>query len=59
MNIFKKLFAKSKKQNNKENKTWFNDKTNTYDPKESTPNGEAYISPNSVVIQVSNYIKHS
>lgn len=59
MNIFKKLLAKLKKQNNDDKEPWYNDKTNTYDPKEGTPNGEAYISPNSVEIQVSNYIKHS
>lgn len=56
MNIFKKLFSKLTKQNEKENEPWYNDKRNTYDPKVGTPNGEAYISPESTVIGMSNYI---
>ena len=56
MNIFKKLFSKLKKKDKKEKQPWYNDKTNTYDPKVGTPNGEAYISPESTVIGMSNYI---
>ena len=55
MNIFKKLFSKLKKKE-KEPETWYNTITNTYDPKVGTPNGEAYISPESVVIGMSNSI---
>ena len=56
MNIFKKLFGKKKKKAAKEEKKqepWFNDKSNHYDPKTGTPNGEAYISPDSIVIGLS------
>lgn len=59
MNIFKKLLNKFKKKNKKENTPWYNDKSNTYDPRVGTPNGEAYISPNSVEIGISNYISNS
>ena len=43
-------------EDKKEKQPWYNDKTNTYDPKVGTPNGEAYISPESTVIGMSNYI---
>lgn len=56
MNIFKKLFSKFTKKDKNENSPWYNDKTNTYDPKTGTPNGEAYISPESTVIGMSNHI---
>ena len=56
MNIFKKLFAKFKNNAKKDNKTWYNDKQTVYDPKTGTPNGEAYISPNSVDISIANYL---
>lgn len=56
MNIFKKLLNKLFKKKEKEPETWYNDKTNTYDPKTGTPNGEAYISPESTVIGMSNHI---
>ena len=56
MNIFKKLFSKLKKKNKKENEPWYNNKLNTYDPRVGTPNGEAYVSPESVVIGMSNHI---
>ena len=59
MNIFKKLFAKLKKQDKKENECWYNNQTNNYDPKTGTPNGEAYISPESTVIGMSNHISNS
>ena len=58
MNFIKKLFAKLIKQNEKEDKTWYNTITNNYDPKTGTPNGEAYISPNSVEIQVANQLSN-
>ena len=50
MNIFKKLFSKLKKKEKKEPEPWYNTRTNTYDPKTGTPNGEAYISPDSIAI---------
>lgn len=53
MNIFKKLIAKLKKKDEKEPEPWYNDQSNTYDPKTGTPNGDAYISPNSIVIGIS------
>ena len=56
MNIFKKLFNKLKKKDKKEKQPWYNDKSNTYDPRVGTPNGEAYVSPESTVIGMSNYI---
>lgn len=59
MNIFKKLFNKFKNKDKKENESWYNDKSNTYDPKTGTPNGEAYISPESTVIGMSNHISNS
>ncbi len=49
MNIFKKLLNLFKKKE-QEPKTWYNTITNTYDPKVGTPNGEAYSSPNSIVM---------
>ena len=49
MNIFKKLLNLFKKKE-KEPETWYNTITNTYDPKVGTPNGEAYSSPNSIVM---------
>ncbi len=58
MNIFKKLLAKLRKQNNNDKEPWYNDKTNAYDPRTGTPNGEAYISPNSVNIQIANTLKN-
>ena len=54
MNIFKKLFSKLKKKEN-EPETWYNTITNTYDPKVGTPNGEAYSSPNGVVMGISKH----
>ena len=56
MNIFKKLFGK-KKQEKKQEKSepWFNDKSNHYDPKTGTPNEEAYISPDSIVVGLSDF----
>ena len=59
MNIFKKLFSKFKKKDAKENEAWYNDKATNYDPKTGTPNGEAYVSPDSVSIGIANTIKHS
>ena len=56
MNIFKKLLNKLFKKKEKDPKTWYNTITNTYDPKTGTPNGEAYISPESTVIGMSNHI---
>ena len=62
MNIFKKLFSKKKKkaaaeeeeeEEEKKQEPWFNDKSNHYDPKTGTPNEEAYISPDSIVIGLS------
>ena len=53
MNIFEKLLSLFKKKEEKKSEPWFNDKTNTYDPKNGTPNGEAYTSPNSIVIGLS------
>ena len=50
MNIFKKLLSKLFKRKEKEPETWYNTITNTYDPKTGTPNGEAYSSPNSIVM---------
>ena len=49
MNIFKKLLNLFKKKEQKP-ETWYNTITNTYDPKVGTPNGEAYSSPNSIVM---------
>ena len=53
MNIFKKLIEKLKKKDEKEPESWFNDKSNNYDPATGTPNGEAYIIPDSIVIGLS------
>ena len=54
MNIFKKLFGKKKKvEEEKKQEQWFNDKSNHYDPKTGTPNEEAYISPDSIVVGLS------
>ena len=55
MNIFKKLFGIFKKKEKQEEKQelWFNAQSNHYDPKTGTPNEEAYISPDSIVIGLS------
>ncbi|MBE6676505.1 MAG: hypothetical protein E7594_06645 [Ruminococcaceae bacterium] len=55
MNIFKKIFGKKKKKVEEEKKQepWFNDQSNHYDPKTGTPNQEAYISPESIVVGLS------
>ena len=55
MNIFKKLFGifKKKEKQEKKQELWFNAQSNHYDPKTGTPNGEAYISPDSIVIGLS------
>ena len=54
MNIFKKLFGIFKKKEKEEKKElWFNAQSNHYDPKTGTPNQEAYISPDSIVIGLS------
>ena len=55
MNIFKKLFDIFKKKEKQEEKQerWFNAQSNHYDPKTGTPNEEAYISPDSIVIGLS------
>ena len=59
MNIFKKLFGKKKKveqeqqEQQEQQEPWFNDQSNHYDPKTGTPNGEAYISPDSIVVGLS------
>ena len=54
MNIFKKIFGKKKKvEEEKKPEQWFNDKSNHYDPKTGTPNEEAYISPDSIVVGLS------
>lgn len=53
MNFFKKLFSKIKKEKKKEPECWFNNMSNNYDPKTGTPNGEAYISPDSAVVGIS------
>lgn len=54
MNIFKKIFGKKKKveEENKQ-EPWFNDQSNHYDSKTGTPNEEAYISPDSIVVGLS------
>ena len=52
MNIFKKLFGKKKKKEEKQ-ELWFNAQSNHYDPKTGTPNEEAYLSPDSIVIGLS------
>ncbi len=53
-NIFKKIFGIFKKKEQQEQQEpWFNDKSNHYDPKTGTPNEEAYISPDSIVIGLS------
>ena len=49
MNIFNKLLNIFKKKE-KEPETWYNTIRNNYDPKVGTPNGEAYCSPNGVVM---------
>ena len=54
MNIFKKFFSIfKKKEKEKKQEQWFNDKSNHYDPQTGTPNEEAYISPDSIVIGLS------
>lgn len=56
MNIFKKIFGKKKKkaaEEEKKQEPWFNAQSNHYDPKTGTPNEEAYISPDSIVIGLS------
>lgn len=55
MNIFKKIFGIFKKKEKQEEKqeTWFNAQSNHYDPKTGTPNEEAYLSPDSIVIGLS------
>ena len=59
MNIFKKLFGKKnkaeqeKQEKQKKQEPWFNDQSNHYDPKTGTPNEEAYISPDSIVVGLS------
>ena len=57
MNIFKKIFRifkkKEKQEQQEQQEPWFNDQSNHYDPKTGTPNGEAYISPNSIVVGLS------
>lgn len=60
MNIFKKIFGIFKKKEKQEQheqqeqqEPWFNDQSNHYDPKTGTPNGEAYISPDSIVVGLS------
>lgn len=58
MNIFKKLsdlFRSffSRKEEEEQEECWFNNMSNSYDPKTGTPNGEAYISPNSIEIAIS------
>ena len=55
MNIFKKIFGIFKKKEKQEEKQelWFNVQSNHYDPKTGTPNEEAYISPDSIVIGLS------
>lgn len=56
MNIFRKLFGICKKKEKEEkNETWFNDKSSHYDPKTGTPNEEAYISPDSIVVGLSDF----
>lgn len=59
MNIFKKLLNKLFKKKEKDPETWYNNITNNYDPKTGTPNGEAYISPDSISISISNHISNS
>lgn len=54
MNIFKKIFGKKKKvEEEKKQEPWFNDQSNHYDSKTGTPNEEAYISPDSIVVGLS------
>ena len=55
MNIFKKIFGifKKKEKQEKKQEPWFNAQSNHYDPKTGTPNGEAYISPDSIVVGLS------
>jgi hypothetical protein len=60
MNIFKKIFGIFKKKEKQEQheqqeqqEPWFNAQSNHYDPKTGTPNEEAYISPDSIVIGLS------
>ena len=58
MNIFRKLFSKFKKKDKKENEAWYNNQRDNYDHKTGTPNGEAYISPNSAELNVCNYLSN-
>ena len=53
MNIFKKLFGKKKEKEQEKKEPWFNAQSNHYDPKTGTPNEEAYISPDSIVVGLS------
>jgi hypothetical protein len=53
MDILKRLFGKLKKKDQKKNEPWYNDRHNNHDPKAGTPNGEAYISPDSIVVGIS------
>ncbi len=59
MNFIKKLIKKIKKKDNKEPECWYNNRSNNYDPKTGTPNGEAYVSPESVSISIANRISNS
>lgn len=49
MNIFKKLFRKLTKKE-KKTESWYNNLAIRHDPSTGTPNGEAYISPDSIGI---------
>ena len=54
MNVFKKLISIfMKKEKEEKQELWFNAQSNHYDPKTGTPNEEAYISPDSIVIGLS------
>lgn len=59
MKFLKNLFSKIKKEKKKESECWFNNMSNNYDPKTGTPNGEAYISPDSINIGIANHISNS
>ena len=53
MNLFKKLLNKIKKNDKQENESWYNKNAVPYDHTATTPNGEAYLSPDSAVIGIS------
>ena len=57
--MFKKLMKKIKglfqKKEKKQEAAWYNQDRNSYDPKTGTPNGEAYISPDSAYIGLSKH----